>query len=56
MPEELMIPMREGIRLQTLVYLPEGTGPLLGATTLELFNLAADPLGSRLTPVPGLLK
>ena len=27
MPEELMIPMREGIRLQTLVYLPKGTGP-----------------------------
>ncbi len=27
MPEEIMMPNREGIRLQTLLYLPEGEGP-----------------------------
>ncbi len=30
--------------------------PLLGATTMELFKFAADPVGRRLLPVPGLLK
>jgi predicted aspartyl protease len=33
-----------------------GEAPLLGATTLELFNLAVDPVSQRLVPVPGLLK
>ncbi len=43
-------------RTSLVVFGPEGTGPLLGATTLELFNLAVDPVGRRLMPVPGLLK
>ena len=29
--------------------------PLLGAVALETFSLAADPVGRRLVPVPGLL-
>jgi clan AA aspartic protease len=29
--------------------------PLLGAVALETFGLAADPVGRRLVPVPGLL-
>jgi clan AA aspartic protease len=33
---------------------PDAT-PLLGATTLELFNLGVDPVGQRLVPVEGLL-
>ena len=28
----------------------------MGATTLQLFNLAADPTRERLVPVPALLK
>ncbi len=35
---------------------PRGSTPLLGATSLELFNLAADPVNSRLIRIPGLLK
>ena len=30
--------------------------PLIGATTLELFNLAVDPVSKRLLPVVGLMK
>ena len=39
-----------------VVFAPEGTSPLLGATTLETFSLGVDPKGRRLIPVPGLLK
>ena len=39
-----------------VVFAPEGTSPLLGATALELFGLAADPVSQRLIPVPALLK
>ena len=39
-----------------VVFAPEGTSPLLGATALELFGLAADPVNQRLMPVPALLK
>ena len=39
-----------------VVYAPEGTSPLLGATALELFGLAAEPVNQRLIPVPALLK
>jgi hypothetical protein len=35
---------------------PEGATALLGATTLELFNMAVGPVRRRLVPVPGLLK
>ena len=38
-----------------VVFAPEGTTPLLGATTLETFGLGVDPIGHRLIPVPGLL-
>lgn len=43
-------------RTALVVFGPEGARPLLGATTLELFNLAVDPVRRRLVPVPGLLK
>ena len=47
----------DGRERTTLVVLgPDGATPLLGATTLELFNLAVDPLRRRLVAVPGLLK
>ena len=32
-----------------------GSQPLLGAVALETFGLAADPVGRKLIPVPGLL-
>jgi clan AA aspartic protease len=43
-------------RTAVVVFGPEDAAPLLGATTLELFNLGVDPVGQRLVPVPGLLK
>lgn len=47
----------EGSELTVLVvFAPVGTGPLLGATALEVFGLAADPVNQRLLPVPALLK
>ena len=39
-----------------VVFGTEGSDPLLGATALELFGLAADPVNQRLIPVPALLK
>ena len=39
-----------------VVFTPVGTMPLLGATTLETFGLAADPVGRELMDVPGLMK
>ena len=43
-------------RTTIVVFGPEGAAPLLGATSLELFNMAVDPVSRRLVPVPGLLK
>ncbi|PKB82822.1 MAG: hypothetical protein BZY88_03510 [SAR202 cluster bacterium Io17-Chloro-G9] len=46
----------EGENLIVLVvFAPEGTTPLLGATTMETFALGVDPKGKRLIRVPGLL-
>ena len=42
-------------RFTTVVFGEAGSGSLLGATGLELFNLGVDPVGQRLTPVRGLL-
>ena len=39
-----------------VVFGPEGTAPLLGATTLEMASLAVDPIREVLVPVSGLLK
>ena len=39
-----------------VVFAPEGTASLLGATTLETAGLALDPIHRRLIPVPALLK
>ena len=43
-------------RTTLVVFGPEGTEPLLGATTLQLFNLGVDPVQERLIAVRGLLK
>ena len=42
-------------RFSVVVFGDPGTQPLLGAITLEEFNLGVDPVGRRLIPVPGLL-
>ena len=39
-----------------VVFAPEGTASLLGATALETAGLAVDPIHRRLLPVPALLK
>jgi len=41
--------------LTLVVFADPETPPLLGAYTLEGLRLAADPIGRRLVPVPGLL-
>ncbi len=43
-------------RTTLVVFGPEGSGPLLGATTLQLFNMAVDTVKEQLVRVPGLLK
>ena len=43
-------------RTAVVIFGPEDATPLLEATTLELFNLAVDPVAQRLVSVPGLLK
>jgi hypothetical protein len=39
-----------------VVFAPEGTSPLLGATALENLSLGVDPVQQRLVPVNALLK
>jgi len=39
-----------------VIFGPDDAEPLLGATTLQLFNMAVDTAGERLFSVPGLLK
>ena len=43
-------------RTTLVIFGPIGSEPLLGATTLQLFNMAVDTVGERLFSVPGLLK
>ena len=43
-------------RTTLVVFGAEGASPLLGATTLQLFDLAADATRERLVTVPTLLK
>ena len=46
----------EGQELIVLVvFVPADGEPLLGATVLEIFGLAVDPVRQRLVPVPALL-
>jgi predicted aspartyl protease len=42
-------------RIVTVVFGDADAPLLLGATSLETFHLAADPVGRRLIPVPGIL-
>ena len=39
-----------------VIFAPEGSMPLLGATALENARLAVDPVNKRLVPIIGLLK
>ena len=43
-------------RTTLVVFGPDNADPLLGATTLQLFNMAVDTASERLFAVPGLLK
>ena len=43
-------------RTTLVIFGPADAEPLLGATTLQLFNMAVDTIGERLFSVPGLLK
>lgn len=43
-------------RTVLVVFGPDEALPLIGATTLEVFNLGVDPVRKRLIPVTGLLK
>ncbi len=43
-------------RTTLVIFGPDDAESLLGATTLQLFNLAVDPVSERLFSVPGLLK
>jgi len=43
-------------RTTVVVFGDDDAMPLVGATTLGLFNLAVDPIRRRLVPAPGLLK
>ena len=42
-------------RIVPVVFVEEDSQPLLGAVTLEIFQLGIDPVGRRLVPVDGLL-
>ena len=50
--------IRLGDRERTVLVVvgESGVGPLLGATTLEMFNVALDPVGRRLMRASGLMK
>lgn len=39
-----------------VIFGPDDAEPIIGATTLETFGFAADPVGKQLVPVDGLLK
>ena len=43
-------------RTTLVIFGPDDAEPLLGATTLQLFNLAVDTASEQLFSVPGLLK
>ena len=42
--------------IAVVVFVPEDAAPLIGATTLELFGLAVNPVSQELVPVNALLK
>ena len=39
-----------------VVFAPDDTTPLIGATTLENLSIGVDPVSQRLVPVPALMK
>ena len=50
------IMLGETQRTVPVVFAPEGSSPLLGATALEIFRLAVGPVKQELVPVPLMLK
>ena len=42
------------VRGSPIVFSGEGTNPILGAVTLEIFGLGVDPISQRLVPVDAL--
>ena len=53
---EARIRLDDRERTTLVIFGPDDAEPLLGATTLQLFNLAVDTVSERLVPVRGLLK
>jgi predicted aspartyl protease len=51
-----MVRLDGRVRPVLVVFGAEGAEPLLGAITLETFNLAVNPIHKRLVPVHALLK
>ena len=43
-------------RTVLVVFGPDEAEPLMGAVTIELFNMSVEPVRQRLVPVPGLMK
>ena len=51
---QTQIRIADRTRFTVIAFGEEGSEPMLGATTLEMFHLGVDPVGRRLIPVPGL--
>ena len=49
------IRLNEVEEISPVVFWDEGTTPLLGAVTLEIFGLGIDPENRRLIPVPNMI-
>jgi predicted aspartyl protease len=52
---DVSVRIGEETRTVTCVFGPEGADMLLGATTLETFSLAADPVNETLTPIVAMM-
>lgn len=47
-PIEIMVPMRDGVTLETTIYLPEGTGPFPTLIARTLYGPPLSPIGGEL--------
>ncbi len=45
---EIMVPMRDGVELQTFVYLPEGEGPFPTLVARTIYGVPISPIGGEL--------
>ncbi len=50
------IRLEEQETLTQVVFTPEATSPLIGATTIQLLSLGVGPVNHRLIPIPALMK